>query len=582
MNEGTRNGVKKSRNKKKKDLSVTDEELLTHDQGPISGVLSTISKAATVVAEVPLLSSVAGTVAWVSKLGANVASAFGWSDPTAIAPYTRVSNEYFGYANNVDGGDICLPLGLSVENKVAVLPGLGGTDIDEMSIKYICSIPAWFNTVVWSTTSPGSTPLIDFQLSPTSFNAVLFDLDINSDTNYYKTYMPCTLFGDLFKFYRGSFKIDFKIAKTEFHTGRLMLIYIPGPSAAVPSTDDTAYLYREIIDVSMGNEFSFIFPYASTLPYLETDVPYGRVILRVLNELNAPPTVASIVSIAMEVSMCDDVEFAVLSGNGQSTDWMVPYYPSGTTVNFVSQMNEGRSPECEIKMNGCIGPSNISDDSCVSSALCIGEKIVSVNQLIKRTTTFQVGTPLATGASRFLVRPFTLSGSSGAKVGFDSENASLFNDLLSLMASGYAYNRGSVRWRFYEFDSDDRRFQTTLLTDILGPALAKDLYWNGTIYTPSRSGYVLQDTAQTGMLSVEVPNYNQLHCRLNRYNTSFANSALYEPTDIYSSQLNLFSRTAGTGETLTDVAFARQAGDDFQLGYFIGWLPTLLDRVRAA
>jgi len=72
-----------------------------------------------------------------------------------------------------------------------------------------------------------------------------------------------------------------------------------------------------------GNEWEFVFPYTSVLPYKSCDIAnqptagtsvvdcYGGVSVYVLNALTAPSTAPSNINLLMEWAAHDDFEFAI-------------------------------------------------------------------------------------------------------------------------------------------------------------------------------------------------------------------------------------------------------------------------------
>lgn len=70
---------------------------------------------------------------------------------------------------------------------------------------------------------------------------------------------PVAGLANVFAYYRGSLIFTFKLAKTRFHTGRLLIAFSPGTdivdllgnrsTTAVNSMTTTNYLHREFVDI---------------------------------------------------------------------------------------------------------------------------------------------------------------------------------------------------------------------------------------------------------------------------------------------------------------------------------------------
>jgi len=116
--------------------------------GPFSKTFSLVADVTESLSNVPLLSSVMGPVSWVARATANMASAFGWSKPIVLSDVVRTHSSLTPYLANADSKSYATPLTLSSDNHLEQIP-FGGTDLDELSIDYIKSIPSWFDGVAW-------------------------------------------------------------------------------------------------------------------------------------------------------------------------------------------------------------------------------------------------------------------------------------------------------------------------------------------------------------------------------------------------------------------------------------------------
>jgi hypothetical protein len=351
-------------------VDIADEELRSKGVGPIGSVLTMTSSVASSLSAIPMLSSVAAPVSWATNALAGIANHFGWSNPRNEGVAERRMLQMFPYSNNADGVDGAMPLALRSDNKVEVLPGFAGTDIDEMNIKFITSIPAYFSKVDWTTSLPTDSLLTSIPLYPSLGSIPLTDSTIN-----YNARTPVNYISQMFELYRGSIRITFKLVKTEFHSGRLCVAFAPGYTGATPPTiDQTGYLHREIIDIRDGNSFTLTFPYTSVRSFRAITEPYGTAYIYVLNALVAPTTVSSTVPILMEMSGCDDLEFAFPKPLRNC-----PYIPSSATGTFVTQMNVetmGSNPN-SIILDESIGGSSLKLDELSAAKYCIENRFLA-------------------------------------------------------------------------------------------------------------------------------------------------------------------------------------------------------------
>lgn len=554
--------------------NITEQE----EGKPVSGMLSKISKASTSLARIPLLSSIFAPAAWVTAVLSETVAIFGWSKPIDSSTVMRMVRSFAPYYNNADGQDESFVLGVSSTNKVDVLPGFAGTDDDEMSLAYLLQKKAYFQNVAWNNGQVSGTLLATFYLNPTSYIQIRNET-IGAHVVTYYDCPPVAYFSSFFRYFHGSLTFTFKIVKTEFHSGRLLVCFAPSNTSPVNNTTFTKsqFLHREIIDVRYGNEFTYTFPYCSNQTWLQTfgtpSQVYGIVSIFVLNELQAPTTVNGSVNILCEVAGHSDMQLAVPGD--------VPFLPYSPTTRFYAQM--GDTDECVISPPVDIGGSHSGGFSIKPTQFCIGECISSVKQLLLRPVRYQFS---SNTFNSWVFRPFTLftanvTAGGGVQVPLGMQvvtSTKVVNgDIFSLIACCYAYNRGGVRLKvhsnsygadttsantpmwlymsFLDYSAGVVNFFTQTLTDNIAPGQNVSCLFNDMFINP--------------MFEILVPHYNPIHSRLNRPQVGTTTN---EPVDIYSSGIivkrYLQSSTLDAAEYIS-----RSAADDYSLGYFIACPP---------
>lgn len=396
--------------------SVADEEVWTAQVGseehaatsgpPISGVANAVASAASVLGSVPILGSWMRPVEWVSRAIGGAASAVGWNKPTNLdknCPYINVPAK--GYTN-VDGIDLSSKLGAMPDNGLTYDGGIFSTEVDEMDLTYVSSKSCLFRSgIPWSVNDAvGST---------VHYNAVAPGLVQGMDT-----YSPTTVafVASMFQQWRGTIKYRLAAAKTAFHTGRLRITYHPGiygQSAFSPPTD-AENAYNWILDLSVSSELEFEVPYVSNVPWKEVWLgPYndtrwekekystGTITVTILNELRrASDSVADNVPLNMWISGGEDIAYAIPD---------FARYAIAEPVSELGQLQE--NPELEWKAqvfnltstaiehneqvqdtSTAVFPMGMMDHT-MAEQLCIGEKITSLRQLIKRFGLTSMGMP---------------------------------------------------------------------------------------------------------------------------------------------------------------------------------------------
>lgn len=540
---------------------ATEIEAGSAGAGPITNTLYQVSRAADVLSEIPLISAFTGTVSWASDIFARAASVFGWSNPIDLSHVGRMVQTIFPFANNADAVDESMPISLFSKNLVEPYSGFAGTDIDEMSIDFVKTIPAYIDTFNFTTSSTANSILYSKSLSP----GIMYNTGNDGVNNYY-VHTPVSFTANLFQYYRGSIKLTFKCAKTEFHSGRLLLAYAPytvtAPSA--PSLADTTYLHREIIDLRMGNEFSFVLPYASVVPYRDVESPfaaYGTCWLYVLNELVAPATVSSTVTFVVEVSAASDMEFAY-----PRPHTMENYAPAVIQSNFVFQMDSSMPNSCSI-IDKNVGSSSLQDDGLSSSRLCVGEKIMSFLSLLKKSDTYSIASPINTNS--LYLAPFASTVVTSTSTGDSGDNYSLFSAL-------YGLSRGGVRIRIPMDPA--LNFNNNVTTYLFSnPYFVGNspIFAGTTLYgfVTAHALKILQSVNFRSGAEVQVPQYLNFPVRVNTSATSYGASNY--PFSLPTSVRNfLYFSVSGASPGFSQSTFERQASDDFQFGYFISTVPT--------
>lgn len=296
--------------------------------GPIERAMGTVAKVSTIFENIPYISTIAKPVTWASNIAAKVCSVFGWSRPQNTDMICRFNDTYMQYQTNCNGVDNAFNLGLFADASVNDIPAFGGTLIDEMSIDYIKTRSAWLKTFEWTKQDASGDKLFEMYLAPQLLVSTMNDLILPT---------PLAGIANCFSYWRGSFKVKFKIAKTIFHSGRLIVAFLPGYqqdnvglSTSVFDTDfnGTAFLHREVLDIKQQHEFEFEIPYTAQVPYLEVGQPMGKLIVYVQNNLIMMEAASSKIDVAIEVSGAQDFEFAL----PRSPNW----YPAGRDKSTAS------------------------------------------------------------------------------------------------------------------------------------------------------------------------------------------------------------------------------------------------------
>lgn len=384
----------------------------------LSKGLAGASKAATFVAgAVPSLSSFAGPVAWALGTASGIAKYLGFSRPLLQDPVMRVLHQQYASESNVDVPMAGFSCGLMQSNTLEISPEVGGTDVDEMSLEFLTT--QWSQACVGSiaTTNVHNNVVYAGVVSPSAFwfrappTRPFCNIPFPSGNTTGATWnsiMPTSLMNvaSYFRLWRGDFKFRITFAKTKFHGGRYMVSFNPktdfqfyagSPVTTIDGPEQTAgvvqpYGYSKIMDLRDGNVFEFEVPYMSAEPYLHFNSSIGGISIVCIDPLLDNPSVCSTVPFLVEVC----------GSNFELADYAGPWFaqiPGGTI----------REQSGDVILASTVNK---------ASPITVGERIMSVKQLIQAPSWFQ-GT-LAVGANKYVMVPW-----------FYSRSTSYFNNIIA-------------------------------------------------------------------------------------------------------------------------------------------------------
>jgi hypothetical protein len=539
--------------------SLVTQELEASGPGPISSLFGRVSKAATILGEIPLLSSVAFPAAWFSSVASRAASAMGWSNPSQSAPAGRMQNIRTPYMNNANGVDNSQKLSLMSDNEVEVLPGFAGTNIDELNLRHLVSIPAFIKAVNWTTADATGVLLWGNNVSPLDM-ANTINAPVTTGTIVTKLPTPLCFFSNFFQFYRGSFCFTVKVVKTEFHSGRLMFTWTPD-NGVDPLFTALDPVYKEILDLRHSNEFSVCIPFTSTSPWKYTNESMGRVGIYVLNSLRGPATVSTSVQLLIEANGGPDFELsAPIDAN--FTPALGVFTPQVGGDMFHPQVLGDDAAECgnavSMPIADTIASSSNHTGGFAAVRYCTGESIVSMRQLMKRCCpkfSFPIGINAAIQIMPFDIRvPYFIPNANPAI----SSDTSV--DYYDVLGNCFAFSRGGVRWKIWSQGGGIVTYKSRLAISQSG-----NLYEGVTNTTKALVSSVASSVnVMTGALEVEVPQYGISHMRVNRagrYSQTTAPSVMNTPLAI---------EYIGDHVASAPYFHYRQCSDDTDFGFFYG------------
>nr|ULF99792.1 MAG: structural protein [Dicistroviridae sp.] len=426
--------------------------------GVISNTLGVVSETLRSASRLPVIGQYLAIPEWVTNKGAAIAKLFGWSKPTLpMDVKLRTTNCMANY----NGKDSAHKLALSADNEIDTPSGIGGTDLDEMALSSIFKIPSFWQQFTWSTSDTTTDKILFVDpVTPLKYSAIPSTVNGVSMT-------PMGYVANTFGLWRGSLVYTFKIVKTGFHAGRLRVFFTPYESASnlvvgSAPVNEIEKNYQVVVDIEESDTFTFRVPYVSTKPWFNTTsyggfvdqtlVQTGYVVVTVLNELRAVSTVSQSINILVEVSGGDDLTFSL-----PTAPEFLPGAPTPAPLRAVTE----RKHEAQVLGTGVevsrndaqmlYDPESISlinpDSNWSPESHCIGEKIASVRQLVKRANYIgscvenrsnlkgATGDPNDDTNTLMVINPY----------GFNVANDVNGMDYISYFSHIYAFFRGGIR-----------------------------------------------------------------------------------------------------------------------------------------
>jgi hypothetical protein len=470
--------TKSKRKTPKKGNNTTRDDEFKRD-GLISKPASAISKAADALTMIPYIAPYAKATSMVADKIGKIARIFGYSRPPVLSDIQPYVPRYCGNLANSDAPETVFKLSLDSKNELTIdtrTMGLGGAD--ELTIHSIASRMTFWKQFDWPESAVTDSLLASMSVQPFCINTVT----ASPVTEIHSTALAFA--AAPFEAWQGSIKFHFKVVCSEYHRGRLRLVYNPltNPvSGPVPFNQ----VYSTTIDISNDREFDYECKWTdirawntclgidgavgTTLFDTATPIVGGRpfdngtLSVYVVNELATPSTTAADVKVQVWVAAGDDFAVAI-PGNGLSQ------------LSYFQQQATMESPDSALVLadikdnsNNPVGGNPIENYGTEHAPLLNednqylvyqGERIVSFKDLLRRYQFSMSYWPTNTGQG---YRYYTVNAPgmplyrgwdpNGVDQGLDSTGGnSPYNfcsmTLLNYLAPAFVCQRGGIRHKW--------------------------------------------------------------------------------------------------------------------------------------
>lgn len=215
----------------------------------------------------------------------------------------------------------------------------------EMNIDYVKRIYGLFRTFKWSTSDKKGKVLYRIPFSPKLDEYP--KMVVSHETARSCDVMPpLSVLASLFAYWRGSIEYRLDFVSTSFHTGRLIIAYMPLLDAMNDINPDLlTYCDHIIVDLRDSKQINYVnsflsdkpwYPLRSATHHSTVYRPPGYIYIAVLNELNCVNTVSNFIEINAYMRAGEDFELHVPTapriGLSWNTDLLVP---STVTITYL-------------------------------------------------------------------------------------------------------------------------------------------------------------------------------------------------------------------------------------------------------
>lgn len=544
-----------STKKRYKATSIRQEERQANKVGVSEGILLSTKSLADSMSRIPLLKPITEPASWIMGALATTAGYLGYSKPVSQEPSQFMVQQYQRYGAVSNGVSPAIPLSLISDNSLTLDTQNSIRDVDEMSFAFLKGVPSMIYTGTWTTSQASGTTLYQKQITPST----LYQSGTKVQSGHTLTYgvgPPIFYLAGCFSYWRGCVKLTIRIPKTAFHTGRLQITWTPTSGSVVAPTLATGNVaLREIIDLKDGDEFTLDLPYLLDVNYLPIASYSGQIDIIVLNELRGPETASSTLDLLFYYSGGDDFEFSMPIG---------AYGSQGQNISLQSLIDE------------VIGNEPCAPLDTTFSQMSIGEHFLNLRQLITRQMKIWSVSTLSEG-TLMTVWPFMnpISYMSGGLI----TGPTVGGHLLSYLMPMYAFYRGGVEVTIGNENTSNhstgfatclayRSGNTINISSATTSSVGEGIYdWHtSTVLT---SGVAVQ--SDLGFITASVPYMAATKCSL----------VIPQDSDATPNERS---------QPLTAVAFGNASvthfptpwvnvKDDFQLSYFIGCPPKIINYV---
>lgn len=449
--------------------------------GLISKPASAIANAANALSMIPMIAPYAKATSMVANRIGQVAKIFGYSRPQVLEDTRPYVPRYMGNLSNTDTPEPLVKLSVDSKNELTIdtrVMGLGGED--ELAIAAIAQRPTFWRQFDWPESAVTDTLLASILVTP----QLVRTLSASPVTEIHPTALAFA--AQPFSAWQGSIKFRFNVVCSEYHRGRLRIVYNPKSN----NSGAVAYnqVYSTVIDISEDRDFEYEVKWAdirawntvlnsSLLGFLDQvqfsttecvsagDIyDNGSLSIYVVNELATPSQTSAAVKVQIWVSGGEDIAFSVPTVEGlkdlsyfQQQSDIAPYVVQSEQAPecLATTVDESNAPLCSNQIETFGTNSDmIKEDN--QYLVYQGERIVSFRDLLRRYNYHSSYWPGEVGEGNRMVacnltdfpyyRGWDPNGGDNAVASLGPHPYNFCNTtLLNYLTPAFAFRRGGLR-----------------------------------------------------------------------------------------------------------------------------------------
>lgn len=555
-------------------VSQAGPEKMDEYSGKISAPATALSNALGMARNLPVVGPYAMATSAAVGAVARISNILGYSRPLELATPTRMTNDPMSNIAATDSTDTSHKLTVDSKQEVSLDTRVMGLDgKDGLGILEMAKVESYLTTFTWVVGAPADTIVFSIPVTPMVY------AHWNSSAT---TIVPTAIAAAVapFKFWKGTIIYRFQVVCTQYHKGRLRVLYDPFSQQGVNKFNVN---YTKIVDLSEDTEFELAVSWASRQLVLPVEAPNmassseqwsisaiitpdtstqnGVITFAVFNQLTAPnDAINNDVSVNVFVRAGEDFEVFVPTSNILDSICLVPQAQWESFDNSDDYLSIG-SPE----------------ESADLAKVIMGERYVSFRALMKRYVRYcasysSPGAGLPTTSQTFRNFPLT-PGSDASGIHSSTGLAKSVNfvsmTLIAYLSGMFAGYRGSVRYKHVlsgtsntlisgvvsrDYADGVSSAPTTVLQPLNFSALAF-----GSLYDKSYGGQAIAFMNLKPVVEVELPYYSQSRFKLTRpLRTNATNGECHKIVMEYP--------VSSTRVVQTWVSI----GEDFTFGFFTG------------